>query len=70
VEELLAERSIAVDQTHASFMHYGLMGSTQRRTRGRTRGKDQTGVDRQERLCREVAGRLGLVIASGAVFVG
>jgi DNA invertase Pin-like site-specific DNA recombinase len=26
-------------------------------------------VDRQERLCREVAGRLGLVIAPGVVFV-
>jgi DNA invertase Pin-like site-specific DNA recombinase len=26
-------------------------------------------VDRQERLCREVAQRLGLVIASGAVLV-
>jgi DNA invertase Pin-like site-specific DNA recombinase len=26
-------------------------------------------VDRQERLCREVAKRLGLVIAPGAVFV-
>lgn len=30
---------------------------------------DQTGVDRQERLCREVADRLGLVIGADAVFV-
>src|SRR5437868_4944208 len=33
------------------------------------RDEDQTGVDRQERLCREVAQRWGLVIASGAVLV-
>ncbi|MGH3533686.1 MAG: recombinase family protein, partial [Pseudonocardiaceae bacterium] len=33
------------------------------------RDEDQTGVDRQERLCREVADRLGLVIAVGCVFV-
>ena len=33
------------------------------------RDEDQTGVDRQERLCREVADRLGLVIAPGAVLV-
>lgn len=68
------------------------MSSTQRHTRGRTRGEggsagwvgqsaaiycriskardeDQTGVDRQERLCREVAARLGLVIAPGGVLV-
>ncbi|MGH3926479.1 MAG: recombinase family protein [Pseudonocardiaceae bacterium] len=31
--------------------------------------EDQTGVDRQERLCREVAERLGLVIVPGCVFV-
>jgi site-specific DNA recombinase len=30
---------------------------------------DQTGVDRQERLCREVADRLGLVVRADAVFV-
>ncbi len=30
---------------------------------------DQTAVDRQERLCREVADRLGLVVTSDAVFV-
>ncbi|TCO53502.1 DNA invertase Pin-like site-specific DNA recombinase [Actinocrispum wychmicini] len=30
---------------------------------------DQTGVDRQERLCREVADRLGLVVTSDSVFV-
>lgn len=30
---------------------------------------DQTGVDRQERLCREVAERLALVVAPDAVFV-
>ncbi len=35
----------------------------------KARDEDQTGVDRQERLCREVAERLGLVIAPGAVFV-
>jgi site-specific DNA recombinase len=35
----------------------------------RARDEDQTGVDRQERLCREVADRLGLVIAPGAVLV-
>ncbi|MGH3767076.1 MAG: recombinase family protein [Pseudonocardiaceae bacterium] len=35
----------------------------------RARDEDQTGVDRQERLCREVAERLGLVIAPGCVFV-
>jgi hypothetical protein len=35
----------------------------------RARDEDQTGVDRQERLCREVAERLGLVIAPGGVFV-
>jgi site-specific DNA recombinase len=35
----------------------------------RARDEDQTGVDRQERLCREVAERLGLVITSGGVFV-
>ncbi|HET9254845.1 MAG TPA: recombinase family protein [Pseudonocardiaceae bacterium] len=35
----------------------------------RARDEDQTGVDRQERLCREVAQRLGLVIAAGCVFV-
>jgi len=68
------------------------MGSTQRDSRGRSRGgggssgwvgqpaaiycriskardEDQTGVDRQERLCREVAARLGLVIAPGGVLV-
>jgi len=33
------------------------------------RDEDQTGVDRQERLCREVADRLGLVITPGCVFV-
>ena len=33
------------------------------------RDEDQTGVDRQERLCRQVADRLGLVIAAGCVFV-
>jgi hypothetical protein len=33
------------------------------------RDEDQTGVDRQERLCREVAERLGLVIVPGGVFV-
>jgi len=31
--------------------------------------EDQTGVDRQERLCREVAERLGLAIVPGCVFV-
>jgi site-specific DNA recombinase len=30
---------------------------------------DQTGVERQERICREVADRLGLVIEPGMVFV-
>lgn len=35
----------------------------------KARDEDQTGVDRQERLCREVAERLGLVIAPGTVFV-
>ncbi|HET9257091.1 MAG TPA: recombinase family protein [Pseudonocardiaceae bacterium] len=35
----------------------------------RARDEDQTGVDRQERLCRDVAGRLGLVIVPGCVFV-
>jgi site-specific DNA recombinase len=35
----------------------------------RARDEDQTGVDRQERLCREVAERLGLVIAPECVFV-
>jgi resolvase-like protein len=35
----------------------------------KARDEDQTGVDRQERLCREVAERLGLVIARSAVFV-
>jgi hypothetical protein len=35
----------------------------------KARDEDQTGVDRQERLCREVADRLGLVIAPGAVLV-
>jgi site-specific DNA recombinase len=34
----------------------------------KARDEDQTGVDRQERLCREVAARLGLVILPGAVF--
>src|SRR6185437_8732305 len=33
------------------------------------RDEDQTGVDRQERLCREVAERLGLVIGADVVFV-
>jgi DNA invertase Pin-like site-specific DNA recombinase len=33
------------------------------------RDEDQTGVDRQERICRQVAQRLGLVIAGDAVFV-
>ncbi|MGH3608816.1 MAG: recombinase family protein, partial [Pseudonocardiaceae bacterium] len=33
------------------------------------RDEDQTGVDRQERLCRQVADRLRLVIAPGCVFV-
>lgn len=33
------------------------------------RDEDQTGVDRRERLCREVADRLGLVIGPGEVFV-
>ncbi|MGQ0716053.1 MAG: recombinase family protein [Pseudonocardiales bacterium] len=31
--------------------------------------EDQTGVDRQERICRQVAERLGVVIAGDAVFV-
>jgi site-specific DNA recombinase len=31
--------------------------------------EDQTGVDRQERLCRDVAERLGLVVAPACVFV-
>jgi site-specific DNA recombinase len=35
----------------------------------KSRDEDQTGVDRQERLCREVADRLGLVIVAGCVFV-
>lgn len=35
----------------------------------KARDEDQTGVDRQERLCREVADRLGLVIVPGSVFV-
>jgi DNA invertase Pin-like site-specific DNA recombinase len=35
----------------------------------KARDEDQTGVDRQERLCREVAARLGLVIAPGGVLV-
>ncbi|HEX6402145.1 MAG TPA: recombinase family protein [Pseudonocardiaceae bacterium] len=35
----------------------------------KARDEDQTGVDRQERLCREVAARLGLVIAPNEVFV-
>ena len=35
----------------------------------RARDEDQTGVDRQERLCRDVAKRLGLVIVPGCVFV-
>ena len=35
----------------------------------RARDEDQTGVDRQERLCREVAQRLGLAIVAGCVFV-
>jgi DNA invertase Pin-like site-specific DNA recombinase len=35
----------------------------------KARDEDQTGVDRQERLCREVAERLGLVIVPGCVFV-
>jgi site-specific DNA recombinase len=35
----------------------------------RARDGDQTGVDRQERLCREVADRLGLVISPDCVFV-
>jgi site-specific DNA recombinase len=33
----------------------------------KARDEDQTGVDRQERLCREVAQRLGLVIVPGGV---
>jgi site-specific DNA recombinase len=33
------------------------------------RDEDQTGVDRQERLCREVAERLGLVVVPECVFV-
>jgi site-specific DNA recombinase len=33
------------------------------------RDEDQTGVDRQERLCREVAERLGLVVVPKCVFV-
>ncbi|MGH3905931.1 MAG: recombinase family protein [Pseudonocardiaceae bacterium] len=35
----------------------------------KARDEDQTGVDRQERLCREVAERLGLVVGSGCGFV-
>ena len=35
----------------------------------KARDEDQTGVDRRERMCREVAERLGLVICPGAVFV-
>ncbi|MGH3902539.1 MAG: recombinase family protein [Pseudonocardiaceae bacterium] len=35
----------------------------------KARDEDQTGVDRQERLCREVADRFGLVIVPGCVFV-
>ncbi|MGH4010895.1 MAG: recombinase family protein [Pseudonocardiaceae bacterium] len=35
----------------------------------KARDEDQTGVDRQERLCREVAERLDLVIVAGCVFV-
>src|SRR5918912_595379 len=34
-----------------------------------TRNEDQTGVDRQERLCREAAERLRLVIVARCVFV-
>ncbi len=35
----------------------------------RAQDEDQTGVDRQERSCREVAARLGLAIAPDCVFV-
>lgn len=35
----------------------------------KARDEDQTGVDRQERLCREVAERLGVVVAPACVFV-
>ncbi|MGH3798963.1 MAG: recombinase family protein [Pseudonocardiaceae bacterium] len=35
----------------------------------KARDEDQTGVDRQERLCREVADRLGLVVGPRSVFV-
>jgi DNA invertase Pin-like site-specific DNA recombinase len=35
----------------------------------KARDEDQTGVHRQERLCREVAARLGLVITAECVFV-
>jgi DNA invertase Pin-like site-specific DNA recombinase len=35
----------------------------------KARDEDQTGVDRQERLCREVVQRLGLVIVPGGVLV-
>jgi site-specific DNA recombinase len=35
----------------------------------KARNEDQTGVDRQKGLCREVAERLGLVIVTDAVFV-
>jgi len=34
-----------------------------------TADEDQTGVERQERICREVADRLGLVVDPGMVFV-
>ncbi len=34
-----------------------------------TNDDDQTGVDRQERICHEVAERLGLTVAEGNVFV-
>ncbi|MEV4924320.1 recombinase family protein [Streptomyces roseoverticillatus] len=30
---------------------------------------DQTGADRQERICREIAERLGLTVAENQVFV-
>lgn len=35
----------------------------------RTRDKDQTGVDRQEKICRAIARRLGLKVAKAHVFV-
>jgi DNA invertase Pin-like site-specific DNA recombinase len=85
VEELLGERGIIVDRSclvHTLRAHGQRTASQPGRGSGwvgqsaaiycrisKARDEDQTGVDRQERLCREVAERLGLVIAPDGVFV-